>query len=189
MHLVFILLLGFSFVAMPAFGQSPKRDLEGQVEDKYAYGEEAEKETALWRESDLQLPDYPQERELINLQIDNTRNAYKYKIGARGISTGKDGVVRYTLALESRKGSANVVYEGVRCSSREYKTYAYGDSKGQFRAVKKPKWRRIKAGGVMVYRKELLQFYLCDDQGLPRTKEQMLEYIAFPHRQVSNFPK
>ena len=56
-------------------------------------------------------------------------------------------MVRYTLIVRSPLGAETVTYEGIRCATREVKTYAYGRADRTGRCTPAP-WRRIEARSV-----------------------------------------
>jgi len=51
-------------------------------------------------------------------------SALKFGIDPKTLSIGKDGVLRYVMVATSSSGAMNAMYEGIRCSTGEYKTYA-----------------------------------------------------------------
>ena len=91
-------------------------------------------------------------------------------------------MVRYTLVLESnRSGNRNIMYEGMRCATREYKTLAYGTRKGQFRPLGKPKWLSVDGARSNWFRRDLWEFYLCrsnEEASQPKVKE-ILDSIRY----------
>jgi len=54
-----------------------------------------------------------------------------------------DGVVRYVVVARNASGSANAMYEGIRCATGEVKTYARTNSQGAWVALSNPQWRRL----------------------------------------------
>lgn len=52
-----------------------------------------------------------------------------------------DGIVRYVVVASNESGSISAMYEGIRCSTGEVKTYARFASNGQWSLVKDPQWR------------------------------------------------
>ena len=54
-----------------------------------------------------------------------------------------DGLVRYVMVATSSSGVRNVMYEAIRCSTAEFKTYARYSSDGQWRVVENPEWRSL----------------------------------------------
>ena len=54
-----------------------------------------------------------------------------------------DSLVRYVMVATSATGVRNVMYEAIRCSTAEFKTYARYSSDGQWRLVENPEWRSM----------------------------------------------
>ena len=59
------------------------------------------------------------------------------------IAITPDGIVRYVAVATNAAGSTTAMYEGIRCSSGEVKTYARFTSNGQWSPVQDPEWRRL----------------------------------------------
>lgn len=59
------------------------------------------------------------------------------------IAVGKDGVIRYVVLMVNSTGSVNAAFEGIRCSTKEVKTYARQITAGQWSKVASPQWRDI----------------------------------------------
>ena len=116
-----------------------------------------------WQEDELLLPAYPEEQNLLVLDIAEPKRRFTYMIDSLSLRVGNDGVIRYTLVIESNRGVRNISFEGIRCEEKEYKIYAYGSRKGELKTVRKSKWQRIKLRPQ--YRKELYTTHLCDHIG------------------------
>ena len=52
----------------------------------------------------------------------------------------KDGVVRYVMVASSPGGATNAMYEGIRCATGEYRTYARASASGPWRANAYTAW-------------------------------------------------
>jgi len=52
-----------------------------------------------------------------------------------------DGVVRYVVVASNDAGSISAMYEGIRCSTGEFKSYGRLASNGQWSLFKEPQWR------------------------------------------------
>ncbi len=128
-----------------------------------------------WKEGQVKLPPYPEDGDLIEFEVDAGNPRFEYFLDEKSLSVGEDEVVRYTLVVRSNTGAKNIFYEGIRCGAKQYKTYAYG-SKGKFRESRNPQWRPIRSGGLMPYRADLLDHYLCRD-AFPRTPEGAIDAI------------
>jgi hypothetical protein len=67
----------------------------------------------------------------------------KVGIDPATISVGKDGVVRYIIVMANASGSVNAVFEGIRCTTDEVKTYARLNSSGNWSEVADAQWKGI----------------------------------------------
>lgn len=83
-----------------------------------------------------------------------------------------DRVVRYWIAIKSGKRISSLNYEGLRCSTGEYRSYAYASSQNssQITPLKNSRWKSIRPDGSRDYHRELADNYLCST-GVPRTLE------------------
>ena len=147
------LLLSFAlaFFAVQAAAQQP-------VPEKSEW--EKQQELRDWKEGELKLPAYPGDKGLIELRVQGT-NSFRFFIDPASLAVGPDGVVRYTLVARSPSGFANVSYEGIRCFTREYKTFAFGND-GRW-AARETEWRRIESKGTNSWHYELRVNYFCPD--------------------------
>jgi len=116
-----------------------------------------------WKEQKLKdLPPFPVADKLLEIQFEHPGSRFRFFIDPASLTIGKDRVVHYTLVLESnRSGNRNIMYEGMRCATREYKTLAYGTKKGEFRPLGRPKWLSIDRARSNWFRRDLWEFYLC----------------------------
>lgn len=73
----------------------------------------------------------------------STGSSLVYGVDPATLRIGNDGIVRYVVVATSRTGVRNVSYEGIRCSSGEFKTYARHSAEGGWRPVDKPEWRSL----------------------------------------------
>jgi hypothetical protein len=56
---------------------------------------------------------------------------------------GADGVVRYVMVLGNASGTINAVFEGIRCTTDEVKTYARFGTSGKWSMVQNPAWKAM----------------------------------------------
>ena len=67
----------------------------------------------------------------------------KFALDPATITIGADGVVRYVVVMTSNAGGAvNAMYEGIRCSTGEFKTYARF-SGGNWKPVARAEWTSV----------------------------------------------
>jgi hypothetical protein len=147
---------------------------ESLPDQKYEY-EEGE----AWKEIDIKIPPYPDDGDLMELYLDvANQSKFTYYMDEESLSISeKDYVVRYTLVIESKRGTRNIFYEGMRCNTLEYKTYAFGTGKGKFRPSRKPEWKSMLDSGYRKLRMDLMEYYLCDDRRLPRKKHEIVTRV------------
>lgn len=118
-------------------------------------------EGEMWKEGGVELPPYPEKADLLEFWVDDPQDRFRYFIDGKNLSVGEDRVVRYTLVIRSPTGADNVSFEGMRCDTREFKTYAYGGGRGKFRPLKAPVWEQVKLRGQYRYRLSLRKLYFC----------------------------
>ena len=117
-----------------------------------------------WHEEKAALPSLPAKDTLVSLDVprrDYDRN--HYAIDTASISIGaQDGVVRYTVVIETSSGVRNILYEGIRCETHEYRTIAYATGRDQaFHLMQGTQWKRITDEGAYRYRQTLFDNYVC----------------------------
>jgi hypothetical protein len=119
---------------------------------------EEEQEKLNWKEAEVRLPPYPKDADLIEFQV-SSGATFRFFIDAASLSVADDGVVRYTLVALSPSGTANVSFEGIRCSSRSYKVFARG-SGGRWSPARGD-WRVIETKTIQRWHNVLYWEYLC----------------------------
>lgn len=173
-----IMLVTLSFLVSSAYARKMVLDGHQQSlpDQKYQY-----QEGEAWKENDLKIPPYPDDSDLMELQLYDPNNRFTYYMDEESLDVSEaDYVVRYTLVIESKSGTRNIFYEGMRCNTLEYKTYAFGTGKGKFRPSRKPEWKSMRDSGYKKLRMDLMEFYLCDPRKLPRKKSEIVTRIKYP---------
>ena len=118
------------------------------------------------RKEELSVPPpaYPRKDALLEFLV-SAKSEFRFFIDAASINPGPDGVVRYVLVARSPAGVENVSYEGIRCSSGEYRRYAVGQADGSW-GGRPGAWRDIEGGGLQPWVRALQREYFCA-QGVP----------------------
>ena len=120
------------------------------------------KDPAAWKEGVAVIPDYPNDDDLLEFPVEEDTGAkLRYFIDSKTISIADDDIVRYVLVIRARQCAKNVIFEGIHCSTREFKTYAFGGGKNKFHKLRKPGWRLMRGNYQTPYRKRLRDHYLC----------------------------
>ena len=70
-------------------------------------------------------------------------HALKFGVDPTTLSISKDGIVRYVIVASSDTGATNAMYEGIRCSTGEFTTYARATTAGSWETVQDPEWRSM----------------------------------------------
>ncbi|MDH3318508.1 MAG: CNP1-like family protein [Betaproteobacteria bacterium] len=112
-----------------------------------------------WREAEVVLPAFPQKVNLMPFFV-SAASSYEFYIDGASLAVGEDGVVRYVLVARSSLGAESVSFEGIRCSTSEYRIYATGKSGGGWLRSSSP-WRRIAPRQVQRWHNALRDEFLC----------------------------
>jgi hypothetical protein len=121
--------LGAALIANFAFAQLFMRDLDDPDAPK-------------WAEEEVSFPEFPKDENLLQFYVSEV-TTNQFFIDASTLQVGKDGVVRYVIVVRTRGGAVNISFEGLRCESREYKTYASGHRDGTWAKARQSAWRPI----------------------------------------------
>lgn len=82
----------------------------------------------------------------------------------------KDGIIRYWVVMESGGRRSNILFEGVLCTDRKYKTFAYASPRrpSLVKYVTEPRWKEVRSSsGGRDYHFELVEDYFCA-HGMPQ---------------------
>jgi hypothetical protein len=136
------------------------------------YGEYFEEEK-IWVELQAKPPSYPRQQDLIEIDV-GAATANRYFIDGATLNIGTDGVVRYVLVVKAAGGASNVNYEGIRCSTKEVKLYAFGRGDDTWSNARAPHWKPIRPGS---YQSELHKTYFCPRQIIVHTLEEGVDAL------------
>lgn len=96
-----------------------------------------------WKESEVPPPPAFDVSKLITFDVSpNASLVYGVDPSTIRISNS-DGVVRYVVVATSASGARNVMYEAIRCSTGEFKTYARYSPDGHWSPLAHPEWRSL----------------------------------------------
>jgi hypothetical protein len=129
-----------------------------QIAFSQNFGEEFDDKE--WKEQVAQLPAYPRQEDLIRAFVGN-EGVFSFYIDQASIDVGKDGVIRYSVVARSEAGAENVSFEGIRCSARERKTYAFGRADRTWVQARNPAWVSISSARANPYQADLADRYFC----------------------------
>lgn len=126
-----------------------------------------------WQEIEVPPPPAFDVKKLIEFDVSpNASLVYGVDPAAIRISSS-DGVVRYVMVATSASGATNVMYEGIRCATGEFKTYARHSSDGEWRMVANAEWRSLFGGAPSRHALQFSKAGACDSAA-PATSVQAI---------------
>lgn len=98
---------------------------------------------AEWKESEVPPPPAFDVNKLVTFEVPRYTSMV-YGVDLASVSIFKaDSLVRYVIVITSASGAKNVMYEALRCSTGEFKTYARYSADGKWSTVADPQWRSV----------------------------------------------
>ncbi len=157
-----------ALLALPlgAHAQSPSTGVRDRAADAIDFDSDKDKP-----ESDAVLPPAPKPENLIKYDPGRP-GSMSFYVDAASISVSPDGIVRFTSVAKGDGASQNVAFEGIRCATREKKTYAYGKADGSWSPVRDPQWSPLRTLTVEGYRFTLYQDYFCPARAIIGSAEE-----------------
>jgi hypothetical protein len=141
---------------------------------------EYDREKKSWQELQAQIPPYPNLDKLLPFEGGGA-SPHHFYVDPASISIGEDGVVRYTLVVRTAGGATNVSFEGIRCETRERKTYAIGHSRNHTWArPREPKWRPIEFHDLNQQYGVLYQDFFCQAKQPRRSVDEIVTRLKYP---------
>ncbi len=129
-----------------------------------------------WVEEVPRVPEFPRETDLREFYVSAT-TPHRYFIDGRSLSVGNDGVVRYTLVVRSQSGATNITYEGIRCTTGQYKIYATGRQDGTWSLARRSEWRTIQNKPTYRHHAALAHEFFCPIGNPIATPEEGLQAL------------
>lgn len=111
-------------------------------------------------EAPVALPLPPVETALIPFFV-SAASPHKFLIDGNSLAIEQEGVIRYTLVILTASGAQNISHEGIRCSTAERRTYAFGKSNGEWTRTRSAEWLKIREAQVNRQHAALYQEYFC----------------------------
>lgn len=138
-----------------------------------------DREIRQWSELQAQIPPYPKDADLLRFDA-GSATAHRFFVDPGSISIGEDGVVRYILVVRTGGGATNVTFEGMRCETREQKTYAIGHRDGAWVRARNPKWRRIESREINRHHGVLYVEFFCRGKSPSRNVRDIIALLRNP---------
>lgn len=129
-----------------------------------------------WKEGEYEVPTPLRNTALREIDTGGTsRN--RFLIDENSLSIGSDGVVRYVLVARAGGGAQSSTFEGIRCETREWRTYATGRPGGEWAGTRDASWKPIVDNAYNRPRAVLANEYFCDGAVPPRDPEGLLRRL------------
>jgi len=134
-----------------------------------------------WKEGEVILPAFPETDDLLKVEVDRGEMPFSFYLDGKNLSVSKaDGITRYTVLIESDSGAKNIMFEGIRCRTREYRTYAYGTYDNKLIKARTSSWQRIPDTGFMIHRYNFYRHYMCDEHRVQHPRNSVLQKVKYP---------
>ena len=95
-----------------------------------------------WQESTAPAAPKFEVKRLIGFEV-NVNSTMRWGVDPDTLVVTPDGIVRYVVVAQSPTGALNAMYEGVRCATGEYKTYARFNRDSGWNPVGNPEWKSM----------------------------------------------
>jgi hypothetical protein len=149
------------------------------ADEEEGWRQEYVPEAPAWKEQETELPAWPDAGRQLEVTVNQANFPFRVFIDPESLSIGEDRVLRYTVVVVSASGARNISYEGIRCSKRSYRRYAYGAGDEWVPLAAEP-WRPLLEEGMDSYRYVLYRDYLCDPANPYQNTGDVLQRIRYP---------
>ncbi len=95
-----------------------------------------------WKESDAPPPPSFDVKLLVPFDV-SVNSVLKWGFDPATMNITQDGIVRYVVVAQSPSGVLNAMYEGVRCTTIEWKTYARFHKDSGWTAATDVEWKPL----------------------------------------------
>lgn len=95
-----------------------------------------------WKEADAPPPPAFDLTRLVPFDV-GPGSQLTFGVDPATISIGSDGIVRYVVVARSRSGTVNAMYEGLRCTTGEIRTYARHNPDSGWSRVDSALWKSL----------------------------------------------
>lgn len=141
---------------------------------------------APWVESEVPSPPAFDMGKLVTFDVP-TSPTLVYGVDPAAIQISRrDGVVRYVLVATSPSGARNVMYEGLRCATGQYKTYARYSPDGQWKPATGSEWRTLFGNMPSKHALQFARAGACDGAAAATSVDIVVSRLRNPNYLSSN---
>lgn len=127
------------------------------------------------------VPPIPDDSAFVQMAVDHAPSGLDVYIDLAGIFVDQgNSSLHFWILLKNNQGAYNLSYEGYRCSAHSFKVHGWG-SRGQepeFRENSNAQWQKTAISAGSRYRRELDDYYFCQD-GKPFSPKELLERYKY----------
>jgi hypothetical protein len=138
-----------------------------------------------WSETQVPPPPAFDMKKLVAVDVPGSSLAYGVDPASIQISK-KDGIVRYVMVASSTSGARNVMYEGLRCSTGEFKTYSRYSPEGEWKPVADAQWRSVFGNMPSKHALRFAKTAACDGATSANTVDVLVSRLKNPNYRTSN---
>lgn len=143
-------------------------------------------DVADWKESEVPPPPAFDTAKLIPLEV-SIGSSLTYGIDPASIRiTTSDSLVRYVIVATSASGARNVMYEGIRCATGEYKTYGRYSLDGKWSMTTNPEWRSMFGNMPSKHALRFARAGACDNAAPASSLDVLVSRLKNPNFRVIN---
>ena len=133
-----------------------------------------------WKESEVPPPPAFDMGKLVTFEV-SANSALVYGVDPASIAISKsDGLVRYVMVATSSSGARNVMYEAIRCTTAEVKTYARYSPQGEWSLLDNPQWRSLYETMPSRHALRFAQAGACDGASPPLSVDILVRRLKTP---------
>ena len=137
-----------------------------------------------WKESEVPPPPAFDISKLVTFEV-SPNSSLVYGVDPASISISKsDSLVRYVMVATSASGARNVLYEAIRCSTGEFKTYARYSPEGRWNMVSNPEWRSLFGNMPSKHALRFAQAGACDNAAPATSVNELVNRLKNPNYRI-----
>ena len=139
-----------------------------------------------WNETEVPPPPAFDVNKLVSFEVAaNSTLSYGIDPATLQISP-KDGLIRYVMVASSPTGARTVLYEGIRCATGEFKTYARYAADDKWIAATDPQWKSMYQNAPSKHPLRLAQAGACDNAAAAQSAASVVSRLKTPNFRTLN---
>ena len=101
----------------------------------------------------------------------------RFAVDPATVTREPDGELRYVVIARGSGGAQTALYDGMRCISGQYTTYARASANGGWSSVTKPEWRSVFDDKAPALYPKYLTYFMCNEDGTPALAREAAYYL------------